>query len=55
MPDGATIVLNGSIEAIKGFAASSVYAATKAAIRSFARTWSTELRDRKIREALVEE
>jgi len=53
MANGSTIILNGSIEAIKGFAASSVYAATKAAVRSFARTWSTDLRDRQIRVNVV--
>ncbi len=49
MPDGAAIVLNGSMVSTKGFPAFSVYAATKAALRSFARTWSVDLRDRKIR------
>ena len=49
MPDGASIILNASIVASKGFAANSVYSATKAAIRSFARTWTTDLKDRRIR------
>jgi NAD(P)-dependent dehydrogenase (short-subunit alcohol dehydrogenase family) len=49
MPDGASIVLNGSITSIKGFPAFSVYSATKAAIRSFARTWSVDLKTRRIR------
>src|SRR5712692_7457173 len=49
MPDGASIVLNASIVGSKGFPANSVYSATKAAVRSFARTWTTELRDRRIR------
>src|SRR5207237_1542861 len=49
MPDGAAIVLNASIVASKGFAANSVYSATKAAVRSFARTWTTDLKDRYIR------
>ncbi len=49
LPDGASIILNASIVASKGFAANSVYSATKAAIRSFARTWTMDLRDRRIR------
>lgn len=47
--DGGSIVLNASIVSIKGNPAFSVYSATKAAIRSFARTWSVDLKDRKIR------
>jgi NAD(P)-dependent dehydrogenase (short-subunit alcohol dehydrogenase family) len=47
--DGASIILTGSIASIKGFPDISVYSATKAAIRSFARTWSNELRERRIR------
>jgi NAD(P)-dependent dehydrogenase (short-subunit alcohol dehydrogenase family) len=49
MPDGASIILTASIVASKGLAANSVYSATKAAIRSFARTWTTDLKDRRIR------
>jgi NAD(P)-dependent dehydrogenase (short-subunit alcohol dehydrogenase family) len=49
MPDGASIILNASIVASKGFASNSVYSATKAAVRSFARTWTTDLKDRCIR------
>jgi len=49
MPDGASVVLNASIVASKGFSANSVYSATKAAVRSFARTWTTDLKDRHIR------
>ena len=49
MPDGASIVLNASIVGSKGFPANSVYRATKAAVRSFARTWTTEPKDRRIR------
>ena len=49
LPDGAAIILNASIVASKGFAANSVYSATKAAIRSFARTWTADLKDRRIR------
>jgi len=47
--DGAAIILNGSIATIKGFPATSVYSASKAAVRSFARTWTSELRERRIR------
>jgi NAD(P)-dependent dehydrogenase (short-subunit alcohol dehydrogenase family) len=49
LPDGASIILNSSIVASKGFPLNSVYSATKAAIRSFARTWTTDLKDRRIR------
>ena len=49
MPDGASIVLNASVVASKGLTANSVYSATKAAIRSFARTWTTDLKGRRIR------
>jgi NAD(P)-dependent dehydrogenase (short-subunit alcohol dehydrogenase family) len=53
MPDGASIILNASIVASKGFPANSVYSATKAAVRSFARTWTTDLKDRRIRVNVV--
>jgi NAD(P)-dependent dehydrogenase (short-subunit alcohol dehydrogenase family) len=49
MPDGASIILNASIVGSKGLAANSVYSATKAAVRSFARTWTTDLKNRRIR------
>ena len=49
MPDGASIILNASIVASKGLMANSVYSATKAAVRSFARTWTTDLKNRRIR------
>jgi len=49
MPDGASIILNASIVGSKGLSSNSVYSATKAAIRSFARTWTTDLKDRRIR------
>jgi NAD(P)-dependent dehydrogenase (short-subunit alcohol dehydrogenase family) len=49
LPDGASIILNASIVASKGFSSNSVYSATKAAVRSFARTWTTDLKDRSIR------
>src|SRR5580658_5861055 len=49
LPDGASIVLNASIVGSKGLSSNSVYSATKAAVRSFARTWTTDLKDRRIR------
>ena len=49
LPDGASIILNSSVVASKGLPINSVYSATKAAIRSFARTWTTDLKDRRIR------
>ncbi|HEY3011189.1 MAG TPA: SDR family oxidoreductase [Gemmatimonadales bacterium] len=49
LPDGGSIILNASIVGSKGFGSNSVYSATKAAIRSFARTWTTDLKDRRIR------
>ena len=49
LPDGASIVLTASIAASKGLPSDSVLSATKAAVRSFARTWTSDLRDRRIR------
>lgn len=49
MPNGSSILLNASIVGSKGLAANSVYSATKAAVRSFARTWTTDLKHRGIR------
>ena len=50
MPDNASIILNASVAASTGRLPEwSVYNATKAAIRSFARTWTTDLKDRRIR------
>ena len=49
MPDGGAIILNASMVATKGLAANSVCSATKAAVRSFARTWTTDLKARRIR------
>jgi NAD(P)-dependent dehydrogenase (short-subunit alcohol dehydrogenase family) len=49
MPDGASIILNASVVGSKGLSANSVYSATKASIRSFARTWTTDLKHRRIR------
>ena len=47
--NGGSIILNASIGSSKGFEETSVYSATKAAVRSFARTWTVDLRHRKIR------
>jgi NAD(P)-dependent dehydrogenase (short-subunit alcohol dehydrogenase family) len=47
--DGGSIILNASIVATKGLEAISVYSATKAAVRSFARCWTTDLKHRRIR------
>src|SRR5262245_10189581 len=50
LPDGASIILNASIAASTApLPEWSVYNATKAAVRSFARTWTTDLKDRRIR------
>src|SRR5882757_8754451 len=49
LPEGASIILNSSVVGSKGLPINSVYSATKAAIRSFARTWTTDLKDRRIR------
>src|SRR5262249_14863134 len=49
LPDGASIILNASIVGSKGLSSNSVYSATKAAVRPFARTWTTDLKDRHIR------
>jgi NAD(P)-dependent dehydrogenase (short-subunit alcohol dehydrogenase family) len=53
IPEGGSIILNASIVASKGLPANSVYSATKAAVRSFARTWTTDLKDRHIRVNVV--
>lgn len=49
MAAGGSIVLNGSMVSVKGVPGFTVYAATKAALRSFARTWATDLKGRNIR------
>ena len=49
MPEGSSIILNASVVGSKGLSSNSVYSATKAAIRSFARTWTTDLKERRIR------
>ena len=47
--DGGSIIMNGSIASVKGFPAFGVYNASKAAVRSFARTWTVDLKARNIR------
>jgi len=49
LPLGASIILNASTASVTGNAAFSVYSATKAAVRSFARSWTLDLKERKIR------
>jgi NAD(P)-dependent dehydrogenase (short-subunit alcohol dehydrogenase family) len=49
MRDGGSIIMTGSIASVKGFPGMSVYNASKAAVRSFGRTWTNDLKDRKIR------
>lgn len=51
--DGASIIMTGSNASVKGFPGWGVYAASKATLRSFARTWLNELKDRKIRVNLL--
>jgi NAD(P)-dependent dehydrogenase (short-subunit alcohol dehydrogenase family) len=47
--DGGSIIMTGSIAGLKGFEGLGVYNASKAAVRSFARTWTNDLKKRKIR------
>ena len=47
--DGGSIFMTGSVASVKGFPGYGVYAASKAALRSFARTWLNELKGRNIR------
>jgi NAD(P)-dependent dehydrogenase (short-subunit alcohol dehydrogenase family) len=49
LPDGAAVILASSVVGSKGLGANSVYAATKSVARSFARTWTTDLKERRIR------
>jgi NAD(P)-dependent dehydrogenase (short-subunit alcohol dehydrogenase family) len=49
MRDGGSIIMTGSIASAKGFPGFSVYNASKAAIRSFVRTWTVDLKHRHIR------
>ncbi len=51
--DGGSVILNSSVANTVGFEGIGVYSATKAAVRSFARTWTTELKARKIRVNVV--
>ena len=53
LKDGGSIILTGSVAGIKGTGAFGVYAACKAALRSFARTWTTDLKDRHIRSNVI--
>jgi NAD(P)-dependent dehydrogenase (short-subunit alcohol dehydrogenase family) len=53
LSDGASVILTSSVVGSKGLAGVAVYSATKAALRSFARTWTTDLKDRKIRVNVV--
>jgi NAD(P)-dependent dehydrogenase (short-subunit alcohol dehydrogenase family) len=51
--DGGSIILTGSIAGVKGIPAFGVYSATKAAIRSFVRSWTSDLKDRHIRANVI--
>ena len=53
MGKGGSIILNGSVVAVKGFPALSVYSATKAAVRNFARGWTADLKGTGIRVNVV--
>jgi NAD(P)-dependent dehydrogenase (short-subunit alcohol dehydrogenase family) len=53
IPDGGSVVLNASIVSVQGTPNFSVYSASKAAVRSFARTWTSDLKHRKIRVNVV--
>jgi NAD(P)-dependent dehydrogenase (short-subunit alcohol dehydrogenase family) len=53
MNDGGSIILSGSVASVKGTPAFGVYGATKAALRSFVRTWTSDLKDRHIRSNVV--
>jgi NAD(P)-dependent dehydrogenase (short-subunit alcohol dehydrogenase family) len=53
MTAGGSVIINGSAGAVKGVPGSTVYAASKAALRSFARTWTAELAGRGIRVNLI--
>jgi NAD(P)-dependent dehydrogenase (short-subunit alcohol dehydrogenase family) len=54
MTDGGSVILNGSQASAKGFPGTTVYSASKAVLRSFARTWTAELKDQKIRVNVVQ-
>jgi NAD(P)-dependent dehydrogenase (short-subunit alcohol dehydrogenase family) len=53
LKDGGSIIITGFIAGVKGTPAFGVYGATKAALRSFARTWTSDLKDRHIRANVV--
>jgi NAD(P)-dependent dehydrogenase (short-subunit alcohol dehydrogenase family) len=53
VPDGGSIIMTASTAGSTAMAAFSVYSAAKAAIRSFARCWTLDLKDRKIRVNVV--
>jgi NAD(P)-dependent dehydrogenase (short-subunit alcohol dehydrogenase family) len=53
LKDGGAVVINGSMVSVLGQPAFSIYSATKAAVRSFARNWSVDLKERKIRVNVV--
>ena len=53
MKDGGSIIINGSVASVKGTPAFGVYGATKAALRSLVRTWTSDLKDRHIRSNVV--
>jgi NAD(P)-dependent dehydrogenase (short-subunit alcohol dehydrogenase family) len=53
MNDGGSIIINGSVASVKGTPAFGVYGATKAALRSFVRTWTSDLKDRRIRSNVI--
>jgi NAD(P)-dependent dehydrogenase (short-subunit alcohol dehydrogenase family) len=53
LADGGAIVLNSSIANVKGLPGASAYSALKAAVRASARTWTIELKERRIRVNIV--
>src|ERR1700692_2866086 len=53
MNDGGSIILNGSVASVKGTPAFGVYGATKASLRSFVRTCTSDLKDRHIRSNVI--
>ena len=53
IPDGGSIIVTGSIVSVRGFPDFSIYSATKSALRSFARTWTTDLKHRGIRVSAI--
>lgn len=53
MTAGAAVILNGSVAGSKGFPDQTLYNASKAAVRSFARTWTADLKERGIRVNVV--